>query len=159
LKKIIFTGIVSLFVSVALLVNSAQAAIMNNNDINKKITALKTLSQKDFYTMFNKSAIIGMKRERYELVTSQYKSNVEAALTQLKTIQKDAQYLQNTKMAKDEKNTKINTLYQNADTLLYNLDSKTSQYIEDIGEILPNITYSRFQKKFYDFYNNLNITK
>ena len=52
----------------------------------------------------------------------------------------------------------MSRIYQDADAILYDIDSKSINYLYALKNFMPTVTYSKFVKKFSNFYNELHIT-
>ena len=61
-------------------------------------------------------------------------------------------------MSETDRAIQIKKLYQEADTTLYDIDSKTMQYLYSIRPLMPTLTYQKYSKKFKEFYNDLKLT-
>ena len=57
-----------------------------------------------------------------------------------------------------EKTMQTSKLYQDANTALNDLDIKTMNYLIEIRNYMPTMTYQRYLKKFQEYYNDLGLS-
>ncbi len=138
---------------------SAQALITSDAEAMEKVESIQALASFDFYSLFNKSELIGYNLTSYNVTTSQYKQNAMATIELIRSSLSQIQLVRNSMdMTDEDKNIQINKLYQDIDGSLYALDSQTLNYIYSLRSIMPTITYQRFVKKFEEYYNSLQLT-
>ena len=158
MKKIIAGAVVTsvlLFSSVL----SAFSATSSVYDISSNINKLTQLAECDFNSMINKSDLIGNRAQNFDMLTSQYKNDVLNNKENMTNIIKQIEILNNSlELSESDKIMQIGRLYQEVDSMLYVIDSRTSQYLYSIARIMPTITYQRYFKKFKEFYNQLDIS-
>ena len=65
---------------------------------------------------------------------------------------------QSSEFSDSDKSMQIARIYQEATTDLYNMDTQTINFMIGLNQFMPTITYSRFVKKYQEFYNGLDIT-
>ena len=156
-KKLIgllLTGMLVLASSV-----NAYAIISSTSELAYKADLLNQYSSMDLMSFINKSDLIGFRLQNYEMLTSQYQNQAKQAEENLRSIEKEIEVIQITsEIAETEKMMQINRLYQEADAILYDLDSKTTQYVYAIRRFMPTITYDRYVKKLMEYYSNLHLT-
>ena len=109
--------------------------------------------------MVNKNELIGEIRSSFDMSTMQYKNNAGITAESLRNILRQIDIVKNSADFSDsDKNLQISKLYQDADSALYDLDSKTINYLMEVQRIMPTITYQRYVKKFLEQYNQMNLT-
>ncbi len=139
---------------------SVQAGIQNQSDIPVKMDKIQELINYDLGSLFNKSELIGLNLTNYNISTSQYKQAAMSVNEVIRSSLSRIQMINNTVDITDEDKTlQINKVYQDIDAALYSLDSQTLSYIYALRNVMPTITYSRFVKKFEEFYNSLELTE
>ena len=154
LSNIILT--IALFMFIAL---NSFAAITSSIEIDEKIDQLNKIVDLNIYSFINKTDLIGERALDFEVNTTQYKKDTILAIESLKDLLNQIDLIKSSNdISSEEKNIQISRLYQEADKILYNIDSKTIQYIYMLHHSMPTITYQRFSKKFREFYNNLSLT-
>lgn len=138
---------------------NAFAAIESVDEIDSKIDGLTQISNLDFTRFVNKSDLIGDRLQNFNMATAQYQNAAFVTQETLKSIISQIEILNSSSdISTTERTMQINKLYQDADTALYNMDSKTIQYLYSIRSLMPTLTYQKFSKKYKDFYNDLNIS-
>ncbi len=136
-----------------------QAAIISESNIYTKIQSLQKLAGQDYISLINKSEMIGNRLDSFNLASSQYKNTVYLALEKLNNIPSQIDVIKNSSDFSDsDKQIQINSLMQEADSVLYDLDAQTMNYLFSLKYYMPSITYKRYVKKFQEFYNSLNLT-
>lgn len=137
----------------------ADAYIASEYDIQRKVEQLQQLSEFDFLSLINKNELIGYRLDSFNMSCMFYSNSVRVVAENLNNILKQIELVKNSSDYSDtEKNMQISKLYQNADTALFELDSKTMSYLMDIRMGMPTITYDRYVKKFREYYNSLDLT-
>ena len=138
---------------------SVQAFIQSDGEAMEKTGQLQELVDYDFFTLFNKSELIGMKLTDYNVLTAQYKQTamstieiVQSSLGQIALVRNSVD------LTDEDKTLQINKAYQDIDTALSSLNWQTVNYIYSLRAIMPTITYQRFVKKFEAYYNSLKLT-
>lgn len=138
---------------------SSDAAIRSTGEIYAKKAKLQTLSSYDFMSFVNKNELIGYRFGEFNMASSQYKNSVSMAIDSLNSIIDQIKYIENSAdYSNSDKQVQISRLYQDADSVLYDLDSKTITYLTSVRDFMPTLTYSRFVKKFQTFYNQMQFT-
>lgn len=136
-------------------VSSAEAYIQNEVDLANKIRSLQTLRDADTITMINKAELIGYRLEDFNSARMGYNSAISYAIDQLYQIQND---LAKNELSGLDENAKLMqklALFQRADTVISNLNTQTNMYMETIRYPMPILTYEKYRKKFWNFYNSL----
>ncbi len=154
MKKIIF---ILSFVFL-MFITPAMADILNEDDIDIAVNKLDVLSNFDPYSIFNKSEVIGTRRDQFEMSTNQYKTGVIAAKDR---INKDKQELfvfkDDQEMPEDQKTVQIGRIYQDVNFTLSQVEMNTYNYVNNLRWFMPTLTYQRYYKGFLDYYQNLDI--
>lgn len=155
-KKIIVLACFFMFASLM----QVNALVQSDYEALGKSQQISSIVNYDFFNFFNKSELIGYSLTNYNVATSQYKqfaaytsSQIQSSVNQISLVKN------NTDLTDDDKTIQINKLYQDIDAALYALDSQTLNYIFSLRNIMPNLTFQRFIKKFEEYYNSLNITE
>ncbi len=158
MKKIL----ASLALTAALIVTfaaNAFAAVKSVSDINSKMDSLNQLGSYDFHRFINKSDLIGERLQNYNMLTAQYQNNAIVAEETMRGIINQINVLSGSSDISDmEKTMQITKLLQEADTALYDIDSKTIQYLYSVRPLMPTLTYQKYSKKFKEYYNELKLT-
>lgn len=158
MKKFLTVLTLTALLSFFLAVNSF-AAIESTADINSKITTLSQLASADLEGLVSKSELIGDRLDTFNMLTAQYQNEVNVSQERMRSIIKQIEVLRvDQNIPESEKNVQITKSYQEVTTMLYNLDSKTIQYLYSIKRIMPTISYQKYARKFKEYYNSLDIT-
>lgn len=137
----------------------ANAAILSESDLIQKTQQVQSLCDYDFISLINKSEMIGYRMESFQLATSQYQNTVRVTADKLRSLQSQINIIRMSSDFSDgDKQMQYNNVYQEADAALYNLNTKTIEYLTEQRRVMPFITYKRFVNKFQDLYNSLNLT-
>lgn len=154
MKKIIC--LIALFF--ILITNSAFAAY-STYEVEEAIYKLEQLAQDDFFSMVNKSELIGVRYDSFNMQTMQYQSDIanivgifKEKLNKIEIIESSTDY------SDTEKQMQLNNLYQEINSLLNSVDTKTIYYMNNLGTFMPTITYQKYCRDFTQYYNNLEIT-
>ncbi len=148
--------ILALFVGFAL---NAKAVINSQYEIQYKIEKLKELSSFDYISLINKNDLIGYRLEGFNMSCRYYMNNVIATTNVLENIIKQLDIVNNsTDYSNTEKTMQTSKLYQDANTALNDLDIKTMNYLIEIRNYMPTMTYQRYLKKFQEYYNDLGLS-
>ena len=138
-------------------VNEVNAVIFSQADVYVAIERMRDLAGKDMMSMINKSEIIGYRYDNFRIVTMQYQRNIAAAADNLQNIANRINLIENSSDYSDtEKNMQVQKLYQEADATISKVHTATMDYLIGLNQ-LPTITYSKFVRKFQDYYNSLNL--
>ncbi len=159
MKKMIFRIAFIFALFIAFFCNSANAYINSESDIQYKINQIYSLCQTDFFQFINKSELIGYRLSNFEMQSQQYKNTANATAQRLNGIITQINLVKNSSDFTDsEKTMQINKLYQDAETILIDLNNSTVNYIFNVRMPLPSISYQRYSKKFIDYYNSFHFT-
>lgn len=138
---------------------NAMAVINSSNDIEIKMNNLNQLASYDFMRLINKTELVGERRQLFDMMTAQYQNEITRNEEKLKGYLKQINDIDRLNDITDqEKLVQINQIYQDADSILFDIDSKTMQYLYSARRIMPTLTYQRYAKKFRELYNNLEIS-
>ena len=154
--------IISLFSLLCLLffvaIGTADAAIKTKADITVVVKKLNSLSKTDMTSFVNKSELIGVRKERFSLYSTQYQRKIVSTVENLQNISNSIDVINKSlEISNTEKKMQLQKLYQEADAALGDVDNITLDFLVG-SEMLPSITQQRFIKKFLAYYNSLNIT-
>ena len=156
-KLLNFFLAIAMFFAIAL---NADAAINSQSDIYAKANSVKKLAEYDYTALIGKTELIGYRLNSFNFSATQYKNNAYQTYEALNNINSQIDVVRNSSDFSDsDKQLQINKLYQDANTALYDLDSKTMTYVYSLRNFLPSISFSRYSKKFLDFYNSQKITE
>lgn len=137
----------------------AEAAIMSEYDISFKKGQLQELAQYDYISFINKNELIGYRLDGFNMATSQYKNAVMITLERLNKNLAQIEIINNsTDFSDSDKQVQLNNIYQDSDAALYDLDSKSINYVFSLKNTMPSITFNRFAKRFIEFYNSFQLT-
>lgn len=154
MKKVIC--LIALFFAFA--INTAFAAY-SPYEVEDSIYKLEKLAQDDFFSMINKSELIGVRYDSFNMQTMQYQTEVANIAGIFKEKLNKIEIIQNsTDYSDTEKEMQLNNIYQEINSLLNSIDTKTINYINNLGTFMPTITYQRYCRDFTEYYNNLEIT-
>ena len=154
MKKILASIFIMLYFAL-----NAFASINSVSDIESKISKLNQLNNYNFINLVNKTDLIGERLQSFDMLSSQYKNEVFLASENLKNIINQINLIKGADNISDsEKTLQISKLYQDTQTILYNIDSKTVQYLYGLRTFMPTITYQKYSVSFSNFYNGLNIS-
>lgn len=138
---------------------NVKAYISSESDIQYKIDQLKKLRNFDFFSLINKNQLIGYRLEGFNMSSGFYINSVIVVSDNLNNILKQIEFINNsTDYSDTEKNMQINKLYQNANTVLNDLDMKTMNFLIEIREYMPTVSYQKFVKSFKEYYNSLELS-
>ena len=91
--------------------------------------------------------------------TMQYQTDIANTAGIFKEKLNKIEIIQNsTDYSDTEKQMQLNNIYQEINSLLNSVDTKTINYINNLGTFMPSITYQRYYKSFIEYYNELGIT-
>ena len=159
MKKKLLNIFTALCLSLFLISSAVNAAITSEADVTYKLNQVQSIVNYDFNSMVNKNELIGEIRSSFGMSTMQYKNNAGITAESLRNILRQIDIVKNSADFSDsDKNLQISKLYQDADSALYDLDSKTINYLMEVQRIMPTITYQRYVKKFLEQYNQMNLT-
>lgn len=148
-----------LFIAFFFFILNANALVNSNSDINFKIVQLNKIAQFDYNSMVNKNELIGYRLNNFNMLTAQYQNSAKKAVDNLNNIIFQIDTIRNSSDFSDsDKELQINKLYQDADSILYNFDSDTLNYVFALRNFMPSISYQRYTKKFQAFYNEIQLT-
>ena len=156
-KKLL--GVISLVCLLMVSVCSeAWAAIYSQSDINNVSRKLMQVSTIDMMSFVNKSDLVGYRYSSFQMQSEQYKRSISATITNLQSISNKINIIKNSIDYSDsEKEMQTRQLYQEADTAVYNVNTLTINYLMDLKQTMPTVTYQKFIKRFQEYYNGLNI--
>ena len=159
MKKMFLKIMLILALCITFICNSANALVRSESDIQYKIKQIQTLCDQDYFNFINKSELIGYRLSNFEMYTQQYKNSANATIQKLNSILMQISLVRNSADFSDsEKTMQINKLYQDAETILIDLNNTTVNYIFSIRLGMPSISYQRYTKKFIDYYNSFHFT-
>ena len=139
-------------------INSA-FAVYSPYEVEESIAKLEQLAQDDFFSMINKSELIGVRYDTFNMQTMQYQTDIANTAGIFKEKLNKIEIIQNsTDYSDTEKQMQLNNIYQEINSLLNSVDTKTINYINNLGTFMPSITYQRYYKSFIKYYNDLGIT-
>ena len=154
LKKFVLTAAL---ISVSSI--NAFASINSAYEITPKIDSLRQLGNYNLNGMINRSDLVGERLQNFNLITAQYQNSILVTQESLSGIVSQISILNNSSNISDmEKNMQIRKLLKEADTALYNIDSKTIQYLYSVRTVMPTLTYQKYSKRFRELYNSLRIS-
>ncbi len=155
-----FLGLVlAVFFSLFAFVQSAFAIIYSDADMIQKINQLNVISNTNFISFINKADMVGYRLSSFEMTSSNYKNYIRMTTEQLNNLLVQIQEVRRTtELSETDKNMQISKMYQDATSLLFNVDNQTMNFLISVEQIMPTITYSRFVKNYQEFYNGLNLT-
>ena len=156
MKKIF--GLIALFLSFLFI--PVFADVSNDRDIQDAVAKLNGIVSMNPYSLFNKSELIGYRRDQFEMSTNHYKSRVAAARDRITNLRYQVKSVKNDiNISDEERSTKIDGSMQEINGYLAEVDSLTFSYLNEIRWFMPSLTYQRYYKKFQQYYNYLNVTK
>lgn len=159
MKVKIFSFIFSLFIALFAFCQSANAMVSSDSDIHNKMNKLNVIINTDFISFINKTELIGNRLTHFEMATAQYKNHARMSRDNLQgMLEQTGKIKSSLDMTEADKNMQVSMIYQNATNMLFNMDIATTNYLASLKYVMPSITYSRFIKKYQDFYNGLNLT-
>lgn len=159
MKKILKAIMLSISALLIMSVNSCYALIFNEDDILVAIDKLTEIANEDFFSMVNKSELIGIRYENFNMLTMQYQSEVAGTANLLRDKLNKINLIMNSSDYSDtEKQMQTNALYQEVNLALNTIDTRTMNYIFSLRDFMPSITYQRYNKKFTEYYNDIDIT-
>ena len=160
MKKIIAKIFIVFALLISFISTSANAAITSDYDLTYKRSQLQTIINTDFLSFINKTELIGYNLSNFNMHSSQYKYQINLAIEKLNGCANQIDFIRESKEISDsDKNIKINQVYMDANSALYEIDSKTINYIYTVREAMPTITYQKYIKKFTEFYNSIQLTE
>lgn len=159
MKRKFFSCLFAIVLALFTFSQNVNAQINSEADIYQKIGQLNILIQQDFVEFVNKSDLVGYRLESFKMSSSNYKNVARMTVEKLgKMLEQINSINQSSEFSDSDKAMQIAKIYQDATTDLYNMDTQTINYMISLNQFMPTITYSRFVKKYQDFYNDLDIT-
>ena len=141
-----------------MLIAPVNADVFNEADIQEVVSKLDNLATFNPYNFFNKSEIIGYRRDQFEMSTNQYRTTVIAVKDRInKNTQELYVFQDDQQMPEDTKNVQMGRIYQDINFALAELDTSTYNYINNLRWFMPTLTYQRYYKSFLNYYQQLNI--
>ncbi|MBQ8887794.1 MAG: hypothetical protein IJY61_08855 [Candidatus Gastranaerophilales bacterium] len=138
---------------------NVNATIYSEADIYQKINQLNTLIDQDFVEFVNKSDLVGYRLDSFKMSSANYKNVARMTVEKLRKMLEQINSInQSSEFSDSDKSMQIARIYQEATTDLYNMDTQTINFMIGLNQFMPTITYSRFVKKYQEFYNGLDIT-
>jgi len=138
---------------------NADARVNSQADLYAKANVLKNIAQYNYSSMIGKTELIGYRMDSFNISASQYQNNAWLAYETINNINSQIDMINNSvEFSDSDKQLQINKLYQEADAALYDLDSKTMNYVYSLRNFMPSISFGRYSKKFLDFYNSQRVT-
>ena len=157
MKNIFLKLIVSLALLGSIAIN-AFASINSTGDIYTLIGKLSQIIECDTNQFVNKSDLIGQRLYNFEMVSGQYKNEIRSTQERLKNINSQIEIIEsNFNIPESEKMPQIQNLYNEAETIKYDIDSKTLNYLYAVKGGMPSITYQQYAEKFRKFYDSLGM--
>lgn len=142
--------------------SAAFALVRSEADIRIKANILQKMADYDYLNLINKSELIGSSRQNFNMSAQQYKNDAKLAQENMLKIISQIQStraLNEDYMSSSDKNMQINRLYQDADSILYDMNNKAVNHLYSISGYMPSMTYQKYAKKFSSFYNAFNLTE
>lgn len=159
MKKKLFLTLSVIFTMFFAFGSGVQAYIDSEQAIDNKVMQLKELHEFDFLSIVNKGELIGYRLNDFQMQSRAYANTILVAIDNLKNINQQIQLIQKSQeLSFSDKEMRIRKLYQDADMALYDVDTKTSNYLIDLRNIMPTLTYDRYLRSFQDYYNSLDLT-
>ena len=137
---------------------SANALVDSSYNLDLTIQNLDTLASADLNVLVNKSDLVGERRQNFDLLTAQYLNEVRLARQNLINIQNQLNISSASDSEASDSSYKTGKLYQEAEAAIFDLESKTINYLYSIQVIMPTVSYQKYSKKFRAFYNSFNFT-
>ena len=139
-------------------IQNAQALVQNEADLNLEIQKLTILRDNDTLQMINKAELIGYRLDNFNSARYAYNSSISSAIDQLNMIKDNVSKLKSDPNVENNiKEIEEQRYYQEANNIIINLNNQASMYIYNLRMYMPSITYDRYTRKFWDFYNSLGI--
>lgn len=136
-----------------------EAVINSEYDIKYKKDQLQAIATQDYLEFVNRNELIGYRLDSFNMSTAQYKNSAMLAVERLnKNLAKIEVIKESVDFSDSDKQIQINSLLQDSDAALYDLDSKSIGYIFSLRNTMPTITYNKYAKKFQEFYNSFELT-
>ena len=158
MKKIIALFAFFVLVVSSFTINSAMA-VYSSYEVEESIAKLERLAYDDYFSMINKSELIGVRYDNFNMQTMQYKSDISNIIGIFKEKLNKIEIINNsTDYSDTEKQMQLNNIYQEINSLLNSIDMKTLNYLNNLGMFMPSITYQRYYRDFVEYYNGLGIT-
>lgn len=137
---------------------NADAYIGNEQDLSLTIQKLQKLRSADMSSFINKGELIGYRLDDFNMIYGTYMGSVGNAMDQLTQLQSEIEKFKNMSgIEEKERYAQIEKLYQNANTVVGNVNTQTSDFIYNASRPMPTMTYDKFKKKFSAFYYSLGI--
>ena len=154
MKKLLF--IISLIF--LMFISPAFADILNEDDIDVVVAKLDGLSSFDPYSIFNKSEVIGNRRDQFEMATNQYRAGVIAVKDHINRNRQELYVIKDDQqMPEDVKAVQIGRIYQDINFAVSQLETATYNYINNLRWFMPTLTYQHYYKGFLGYYQGLNL--
>lgn len=139
---------------------TVEAAVTSKQDIQLCIDKMETLAKTDFSTLMRKNEVVGLRRSNYEMITYQYIQTVNSQIERFRSYVTRIDAIENNfEISQVEKDNQIQTIYNEAHMSMFDLDTRSSNYIFQLKDTLPTITYQNYAKDFLRYYNDFNMTE
>ncbi len=139
---------------------TAQAAITSKEDIKRCISKMEKLADTDFTTLLNRNEVIGQRRDSYEMITYQYIRTVRSQIERFNSYVARIEAIENNyELSDTEKSNQIQTIYNEAHMSMFDLDTRSANYIFQLRDWLPSITYQKYGRSFMKYYNSFDMTE
>ena len=159
MKRKFFSCLFAIVLALFTFAPMGNATIYSEADIYQKIYKLNMLIEQDFVSFVNKSDLVGYRLESFKMSASNYKNVARMTVEKLRKMLEQINSInQSSEFSDSDKAMQISRIYQEATTDLYNMDTQTINFMIGLNQFMPTITYSRFVKKYQEFYNGLDIT-
>ncbi|MCD7880055.1 MAG: hypothetical protein LUG16_09010, partial [Candidatus Gastranaerophilales bacterium] len=139
MNKKFLSNFAAVCLSLLLFCLNADAAVTSKTDIYNKAVSINKVSQFDFSSFIPKQEVIGDRKTNFNLITEMYKKEASVATEDLRRIIVELENLEGS--AQQDTQEKQQQLYNQADRIIYDFDSKSYAYIMRLESVLPSITY------------------
>ena len=157
LKRFFLIPIISLLMLFTC-ISSAQAYINSQQDLHNAILKIYDLRNFDSMKFISKSELIGERLTDFNEARYVYNSTLESGMYQLMQFEEEINRLNNsTNMDQRAIDTQIQRIYNNANAVVSNINSQAGMYIQRIRYSMPTMTYQKYRKKFYEYYESVNL--
>ena len=139
---------------------SAEAYINSQEELHNSILKLYELRNFDSLSLINKNELIGERLANFNEARFTYNSALEASLHQLLLYEDELYELYKSEDANQQFiDIQVQRIYHDANSVVANVNNQAGDFLKNIRHIMPTVTYQKFRKKFYDYYQSVELIK
>lgn len=142
-------------------ISSAQAYISSPEDLHNTILKLYELRNFDSLSFINRSELIGERLANFNEARFAYNSAIESGLHQLLQYEEELNTLTSSGDDTEQKiiDLQKQRIYHDANAVVSNINSQAGIFLQAIRPVMPTISYQKYRKKFYEYYEAVELLK